>query len=124
MGVRCTRLVAVIFMGLGLACGVSEDGVARQPGGASANGANGPALINDQWQILKMATAHGVFTIEVELDNLDEAPEVARLLVEPLIDDFSEVLVYIYVAERGVGGHPPAKRIQWTADGGYVELEY
>ena len=117
-------VIAVVVVGLGLGCGVSQEGGTPPAGVASVDVAKGPPLINDQWQILKMATAHGVFTIEIELRDLDAAAEVARLLVEPLTEDYTEVLVYMYADEQGAGGHPPAKRIQWTAVGGYAELEY
>ena len=117
-------VIAVVAVGLGLACGVSEAAGAPPTGVAPADGASGPRLINDQWRILKMATAHGVFTIEIELRDLDAAAAVTRLLVEPLAEDYTEVLVYIYADEHGAGGHPPAKLVQWTADGGYAELEY
>ena len=104
------------------ACGAASDGADERP--ALPPAPDGPPVVNDAWQIVKMATAHGVFTIEVELADLATAAAVARTLVDPLMDDYSEVLVYVYEDDQGRGGHPPAKRIHWTADGGFDELDY
>lgn len=84
----------------------------------------GPALVNDDWQIVQMATAHGIFTIEVELEDPDTGPDVARALIEPLADRYSEILVYVYNPGQGYGGHAPVMRITWTPEDGYDELDY
>ena len=92
-------------------------------GGARFAGADRP-LVNEDWEVLRMATAHGVMTIEIELGDIERSLEVARTLVEPLTADYAEVLVYAYAAGQGTGGHPPAKRVQWTGRDGYVEIDY
>ena len=81
-------------------------------------------LVNEDWQVLRMATAHGVMTIEIELGDIERSLEVARTLVEPLTADYAEVLVYVYAAGQGTGGHAPARRVQWTGRDGYVEIAY
>lgn len=86
-------------------------------------GADRP-LVNEDWEILRMATAHGVMTIEIELGDIERSLEVARTLVEPLTADYAEVLVYVYAAGQGTGGHAPARRVQWTGRDGYVEIAY
>jgi hypothetical protein len=81
-----------------------------------------PRLINDEWHIRNMATAHGAFVIEVEAEDPSQADTIARTLVEPIKDDYDEVLVY--VNQRGDDSDLPALRIQWTPRDGYVEISY
>lgn len=79
-------------------------------------------LDNERYTILEMATAHGAFTIEVEVDSEVNAGMLARELVAPMQQNYSEVLVYFY--DRAGDGQLPMKRVQWTEEGGYVEVEY
>lgn len=81
-------------------------------------------VVNEAWRILRMATAHDVITIEVEVDDPRAAADVARELLAPLEGRYAEALVYVYAAGEGEGGHVPAMRFQWTADGGVVAMEY
>lgn len=81
-------------------------------------------VVNDGWRILKMATAHDVITLEVEVADLETASDVARELMAPLESRYAEALVYVYAAGEGEGGHLPAMRFQWTATGGLVTMEY
>ncbi len=85
---------------------------------------DGPQIVNEAWRIVKMAAAHDIFTIEVEVDDPDMASDVARELIAPLEGSYAEVLVYVYRRGEGTGGPAPAKRVQWTIDGGYDELDY
>lgn len=95
----------------------------RAPGREPFAGADRP-LVNEDWEVLRMATAHGVMTIEIELGDLERSLEVARTLVEPLTADYAEVLVYVYAPGQGTGGHTPARRVQWTGSEGFVEIAY
>ena len=81
-------------------------------------------VVNDAWRILKMATAHDVITLEVEVADPETAADVARELMAPLESRYAEALIYVYAAGEGEGGHLPAMRFQWTADGGLVAIEY
>ncbi len=81
-------------------------------------------VVNETWRILKMATAHDVITLEVEVTDLEVASDVARELMAPLESRYAEALIYVYAAGEGEGGHVPAMRFQWTADGGLVAMEY
>lgn len=107
---------------------VSLMAVAACGGGAGETPAPPPAgdasllLVNDDWSIVEMATAHGAFTIEVEMAEGVDTGEVARSLVEPLQDRYTEVLVYFHA--RGADTDLPEVRVQWTAGGGYVETRY
>lgn len=93
-------------------------------GGPPAPGAetDGPALVNDGWYVRNMATAHGAFVIEVEAEDPDETEAISRALVEPVKDDYAEILVY--VNRLGDDSDLPARRVQWTPRDGYVELTY
>lgn len=116
---------ALLCVGGIAACGVASDDADEPPALAPPPAApDGPPVVNDAWQIVKMASGNGVFTIEIELADLATAANVARMLVDPLMDDYSEVLVYVYEDGQGRGGHLPARRIRWTADGGFDELDY
>ena len=107
---------------------VSLLAVAGCGGGAGEVPASPPAgeasllLVNDDWRIVEMATAHGAFTIEVEMAEGVDTGEIARALVEPLQDRYAEVLVYFHA--RDAQTDLPRLRVQWTADGGYVETRY
>jgi len=81
-----------------------------------------PQLINEAWEITDMATAHGAFVIEVEADDPTRTDEIARSLIEPIKDDYEEILVY--VNQRGDDSELPARRMQWTRGGGYVEMAF
>ena len=77
-------------------------------------------LINDDWQIRNMATAHGAFVIEVEAEDPSQVETIARALIEPIKADYNEILVY--VSRVGDPSDLPARRMQWTPQDGYVEI--
>ena len=79
-------------------------------------------LVNDDWRIVEMATAHGAFTIEVEIAEGVDTDEVARALIRPLQERYAEVLVYFHA--RDAQTDLPQLRVQWTAEGGYIETRY
>jgi alpha-mannosidase len=81
-------------------------------------------VVNEAWSILKMATAHDVITLEVEVADLETASDVARELMAPLESRYAEALIYVYGIGEGEGGHVPAMRFQWTAAGGFVVMQY
>ena len=81
-----------------------------------------PSLVNDGWYVRNMATAHGAFVIEVEAEDPEQTDTIARALIEPIKDDYAEVLVY--VNRMGDDSDLPARRVQWTPRDGYVELNY
>ena len=78
-----------------------------------------PLLVNDGWHIRNMATALGTFVIEIEAEDPTQTETIARALIEPIRDDYTEILVY--VSRRGAESDPLARRMQWTPDRGYIE---
>ena len=109
----CAALCAVVA-----GCGQEDSHVESSPS------FDEQGVVNETWRILKMATAHDVITLEVEMTDLESAPDVARELMAPLESRYAEALIYVYAAGEGEGGHLPAMRFQWTADGGLVAMEY
>jgi len=79
-------------------------------------------LDNERYTILEMATAHGAFTIDLEVDAGADTQTIARQLIEPMRDDYAEVLVYFY--DRAGDGELPMRRVQWTPEAGYTEIDY
>ena len=103
---------------LALACGCTP----TQDGAAGNDEAAPVPLVNEDWQIVEMATAHGAFTIEVEVTKGVDTCELARTLIEPLQQKYAEILVYFY--EHGGKSDLPILRVQWTAADGYAKTEY
>ena len=94
------------------------------PGQAPDPGADAgePSLVNEGWYVRNMATAHGAFVIEVEAEDPEQTETISRALIEPIKDDYAEILVY--VNRMGDDSDLPARRVQWTPRDGYVELSY
>jgi hypothetical protein len=93
------------------------DAAAEAPGGLTE-----PSLVNDGWYVRNMATAHGAFVIEVEAEDPAQTEMIAHALIEPIQADYDEILVY--VNKVGDESDLPARRMQWTPGGGYVEITY
>ena len=79
-------------------------------------------LDNEEYSILEMATAHGAFTIEVAVDSDADTLSIAEQLIEPIITQYVEILVYFY--DRAGEGELPLSRVQWTNNQGFTEVDY
>ena len=101
---------------------VADDADESSGAADASDDSEGPLLVNDGWHIRKMATAQGAFVIEVEAEDPTQTEAIARALIEPLRDDYDEILVY--VNSLGDDSNLPARRIQWTPGGGYREITY
>ena len=99
-------------------CTLGEDHKSDRPPSA----ADGLLLVSDDWKIFEMATAHGAFTVEVEVAHGVDTTTLARRLIEPLQEEYLEVLVYFY--DRAADTNLPVLRVQWTAADGYAETPY
>lgn len=69
------------------------------------------------WVIVKAWSAQQLLVADVEARRLDEAPDIARQIVDPVRDKYDEVL--IYVRAPGAAGTSPTRRVRWTKTGGY-----
>ena len=100
---------------------VTFDALPELPPGPGAD-PDEPSLVNEGWFVRNMATAHGAFVIEVEAEDPEQTETISRALIEPIKDDYGEILVY--VNRMGDDSDLPARRVQWTPRDGYVELSY
>ena len=78
-----------------------------------------PSMRGLGWQVIDYLSALGVLIVEVETYRLDETVGIAHALVEPLKESYNEVLVYF----SEPGQEFAAQRVQWTPDGGYVQID-
>lgn len=69
-----------------------------------------------------MATAHGAFTIEVQVTAGGDTGALARELIGPLQKDYTEILVYF--RPRNAQPEFPLSRIQWTVFDVYLETRH
>jgi hypothetical protein len=118
LGARGLLARLALAVAVGLVWGCTPPPVSQ----TDASGVKAISLVNEDWQILRMATAHGAFTIEVEASAAADPSAIARTLIEPLQDQYAEILVYFHA--RGGTGDLPMLRVQWTATDGYVETPY
>ena len=81
-----------------------------------------PLLVNENWYVRNMATAHGAFVIEVEAEDPTQTETIGHALIEPMQADYDEILVYVH--RLGDNSDLPARRMQWTPRDGYIELGY
>jgi hypothetical protein len=75
------------------------------------------------WTVTKAYSAHHMMVVEVETDLPDTARQIAAQVVEPLKDRYDEVLIYVRDPDAS-HDDLPARRVQWTRRGGYVETVY
>ena len=108
-------------MALVMAAGCEESAPSAEQTEAPRGSTEIP-LDNEQYSILEMATAHGAFTLEVEVDAGADTLAIARQLIEPIKEQYAEVLVYLY--DRSGDGELPMRRVQWTDGAGYTDVEY
>ena len=124
--------IALLFLNWTLRSVPTETGTANfevvrldelpPPGGEASGNVDDPLLVNDDWYVRNMATAHGAFVIEVEAKDPSQTETIARTLIEPIKDDYVEILVY--VNQLGDDSDLPARRMQWTPRDGYGEIRY
>jgi hypothetical protein len=71
------------------------------------------------WTLVDQLSAHNVLILKVETQQMHEARAIAQALVRTRERVYAEVMIYFH--RPGKGDDPPARRIQWTPRGGYVE---
>jgi hypothetical protein len=79
-------------------------------------------LEGDGWRIIEQYSGHWVLIVKVETDRIDDAEAIAREIVEPLKEPYSEALVYFY--RPGTTRVLASARVQWTPAGGYQAIDY
>jgi hypothetical protein len=73
-----------------------------------------------RWTITHRVAAHRALVIEVEARHPEEALAIARAISEPEHQRFGEILIFI----NRPGRRDMLRRVQWTAEHGYVETVY
>ena len=71
------------------------------------------------WRGLRHLAVHGVLILEIETERLREIFDIAKTVIQPLEDDYVEVLVYF----RQPGERFATRRVQWTPREGYVTTD-
>ena len=79
----------------------------------------GPAP-SPRWRITHRVAAHRALVVEVEARHPEDAVAIARAISDPQRDRFGEILVFI----NPPGRRDMLRRVQWTAQRGYVETVY
>ena len=80
----------------------------------------GGAPRHPSWAVTNATGAHHALIVEVEADDATRALSIAPDIVKPLGGIYEEIL--IYVRQQGASDGLAARRVQWTPNGGYVEL--
>ena len=78
-----------------------------------------PKMGGPGWRGLRHLAVHGVLILEIETERLREIFDIAKTVIQPLEDDYVEVLVYF----RQPGERFAARRVQWTPREGYVTTD-
>jgi hypothetical protein len=91
----------------------ATSGLARTLNGAEPDDARW------RWSVTHAQSSQGALVVEAEVMDLAEALASARAMVEPVRNQYSEVLVYL--RRTGAPSRFASRRVQWTASGGFVE---
>ena len=75
------------------------------------------------WTVTSAYSAHYAMVVEVETERPGTALQIAAQVVEPIKDRYEEVLLYVRTPDAPAGDLP-ARRVQWTRQGGYKEIIY
>lgn len=70
------------------------------------------------WTVTKATSALRELVVEVDALEPEEAPGIARHLIERVKGDYDEILVYVQAAD--VSQDPRIRRIEWTPSRGYL----
>ena len=75
-----------------------------------------------RWRILSHVSLYDALVVQVEVQSLRDADEIARRFIERSSEPFSEVLIYAHDEAR----KPTSKvrRVRWTRSSGYEALEF
>ena len=85
---------------------------------------NSSTVVSDPgWIVTEANSAHYAMVVEVEAQRPEEARAIAIQIVKPMRSrGYKEILIYVRAAPGGTDA--ATRRIQWTPNGGYVEMVY
>jgi hypothetical protein len=74
------------------------------------------------WVVTHQTSAHRTMVVTIQATRPDQASLIAPEIVEPVRIHYEEILIYVWPPgdSRGM----PARRVQWTPRGGYVETTF
>lgn len=75
-----------------------------------------------RWRTLSQESHYAVLVVRIEVQSLRDAADIARRFVAVEHENFSEIL--IYAEPDAAGGLAKTRRVRWTKDGGYEEVEF
>jgi len=70
------------------------------------------------WTVTKATSALRELVVEIDAVTPEEAPGIARHLVERVKGDYDEILVYVHALDSRQD--PRIRRIEWTPTRGYL----
>ena len=79
------------------------------------------SIAGDGWLLVEQFSAHHALILKVETERLWATKSITQELIEPVISSYNEVLVYFYLTTEK--NSLPVRRVQWTKEGGYVEMD-
>lgn len=127
-------IAVLVVLGCPAACAakrpiaVNDAGIPRCAADASAHLLSIDALQcwfdapHGRWRLLTQESHYAVLVVHVEVQSLRDAADIARRFVAGEREHFSEIL--IYAESDAVSGPNRARRVRWTKDGGYEEVEF
>jgi hypothetical protein len=101
---------------------------AAEPSAGAAVAAETPPAVKRaaqpwaRWTVTERLVAGSVLVLQVETTHLVDALDIARQLVDPHKDRYTEVMVYFH--RPGRPSTLPPRRVQWSPARGYVETDY
>lgn len=100
----------------------SRDGVTALARSLNQLRRDSDAPSDDQWTVTKATSALRELVVEIEAVDPGDAARIARFIVDPVRQDYDEVLVYV----RGLdtARDPVVRRIEWTPGRGFIASEY
>jgi len=75
-----------------------------------------------RWRTLSHESHYTVLVVHVAVQSLQDARDIARRFVAGKGEPFSEILVY--AEPESTDGRTRTRRVRWTRDGGFEELDF
>jgi hypothetical protein len=107
---------------------VGDLGIPRCPSGSERDLLSSDALqcwftaTHGQWRLLGHQSHLEALVVEVETNDLRDAEEIGRRVVDPVARAFTEVLVYVQAEPDS--GTVRVRRVRWTASTGFETLDF
>ena len=131
MGVRiiagAASLIIVVLCALAIRLALPDQTISAQPTSGLARSLNAenarvpPGA--ESWVVTTATSARGALVVEVQAVRLEEALDIAREIVEPVLPKgYEEILIYVH--PPGGFSDGPMRRVQWTPQVGYVETVF